>query len=51
MQAEIRWNKSRVASVAPDHTATDNNITFIIAKPATAIRVNNVRPITSRSTL
>jgi len=33
-----RWNMSRVASDAPDQTATDNSITFIIAKPATPTR-------------
>ena len=33
--AEIQWNMSRVASAAPDQTATDSSMTFIAAKPAT----------------
>ena len=35
MGAEIQWNRSRVASVAPDQTATDSSITFIAANAAT----------------
>ncbi len=45
--ALIQWNRSRVASDAPDQTDTDNNITFIIANPATARRINKSRPALS----
>ena len=44
ISAEIQWNRSRVASAAPDHTATDNSMMFIIAKPATPRRISNSRP-------
>ena len=36
MAAEIQWNMSRVASSAPDQTATDSSITFIIEKTGDA---------------
>ena len=45
--AEIQWNRSRVASSAPDQTATDSSITFIIAKTATASRISRSRPCRS----
>ena len=42
--ALIQWNRSRVASAAPDQTETDSSITFIEANPATARRISNSRP-------
>ncbi len=45
--ALIQWNMSRVASAAPDQTATDSSITFIIAKPATPSRISSSRPVRS----
>ena len=47
MAAEIQWNMSRVASEAPDQTDTDNSITFMDAKPATASRISRSRPALS----
>ncbi|EKD61047.1 MAG: hypothetical protein ACD_54C00424G0004 [uncultured bacterium] len=47
--AEIQWNMSRVAPSAPDHTATDNSITFIIEKNATPSRISRSRPCLSVS--
>ena len=49
MAPEIRWKMSRVASEAPDHTATDSSITFIIAKNATPRRISRSRPMRSFS--
>ena len=43
MTAEIRWNMSRVAAVAPDQTATDSSMMFIIAKNAMPRRINRSR--------
>ena len=45
--AEIQWNRSRVASSAPDQTAKDRIMTFIIAKAATPSRISNSRPARS----
>ena len=36
MAAEIQWNRPRVLPSAPDQTLTDNSITFMPAKAATA---------------
>ena len=47
MAAEIQWNMSRVAASAPDQTDTDRSITFIDAKPATAMRIRRSRPARS----
>ena len=44
MAAEIQWNMSRVAASAPDQTAIDKSMMFIIAKPATPIRIKRSRP-------
>ena len=35
MAPEIQWKRSRVAASAPDQTATERSITFIIEKKAT----------------
>lgn len=44
INAEIQWNMSRVSDVISDklpaHTDTDNSITFIAEKPATARQRN-----------
>ena len=45
--AETQWNITRVTSPAPDQTATEIAITFIIAKPATAARARRRRPASS----
>ena len=45
--AEIQWNRSRVASSAPDQTAKDSSMTFIIANPATPSRISRSRPARS----
>ena len=47
--ADIQWNKVRVASSAPDQTATDSSMTFIIAKPDTPSRSSRSRPCASLS--
>ena len=39
-----------MAALAPDQTATENSMTFIIAKPDTAMRVSRARPRVSVST-
>ncbi len=44
MAAEIQWKRSRVAASAPDQTATDRSMMFIIAKPATPSRIRRSRP-------
>ncbi len=49
--AEIQWNISRVVSAAPDQTDTDNSMTFIMAKPATASRTSKARPAVSVAVL
>ena len=43
----IQWNRSRVAASAPDQTATDRIMMFIIAKPDTPIRISRSRPTRS----
>jgi len=47
--ADSRWNMSRVTSAAPDQTATDSSMMFIIAKNATASRISRSRPVWSAS--
>ena len=49
MAAEIQWNRSRVASPAPDQTATDSSMTFIMLNPATPSRISRSRPCLSVS--
>ena len=51
MIAEIRWNRSRVASVAPDQTATDSSMMFIMLNPATPSRISRSRPCRSVSVI
>ena len=41
--ALTQWNRSRVASDAPDQTATDRSITFIMPKNATPSRIRSSR--------
>ncbi len=45
--AETQWNRSRVASAAPDHTAMDRIITFIMPNPATPSRISMLRELFS----
>ena len=51
MTADIRWNMSRVGPSAPDQTATDKSMMFIMAKPATPSRISNSRPWRSVSVM
>ena len=44
IRAEIQWNISRVAASAPDQTATDRSMMFIMAKKATPNRIKSSRP-------
>ena len=50
IRAEIRWKKSRVTSAAPDQTATESSIRFIIAKPDTPSRIRSAFAPASAST-
>ncbi len=47
MAALIQCIMSRVTPSAPDQTATDRSMTFIIAKNATASRIKRSRPARS----
>ena len=47
MAAEIQCMRSRVEPSAPDQTETEKSITFIEAKPATAMRARRSRPSAS----
>lgn len=53
MSADSQWKKSRVSDempdALPDQTETDNSMTFIIAKPATASERSSSLPAASAS--
>ena len=47
MAAETQCIRSRVEPSAPDQTETESSMTFIEAKPATAMRARRSRPSAS----